>query len=134
MKTKIQAILLFTLSLVLSACATQSAEDVFAENQGLQQMTSERLQAVFDGNTLEWGDGSIVYYTGAEIRTPESDGTVTVGTISFTNNQHCRSWGGADKCSTVYENGDGKLSFFVGGKPDSSGGFGRIVTGNTKDL
>ena len=139
MKTGLGIIISFTFILALSACATSpientSAEELVAKNQNLQQMTSERLKTVLDGNTVKWADGSHVYYSGSEIRSVESDGSPIVGTIKFVDNQHCRAWGGADKCSSVYEEKDGKLSFFVDGKPDSSGGYGYVIAGNPENL
>lgn len=131
----IRVVSLIALTSALSACANKSAESIYSENQGSLRLSSERLQTIFDGNTLEWADGTVVYYNGSEIRASESDGTVIVGTIRFTDNLHCRSWnGGNEKCSTVYEDGKGKLFFFVDGKPDSSGGYGRIVAGNPNQL
>jgi len=118
----------------LSACATKSAEDVFVESQGLQPMTSERLEVVLDGNTIQWADGTNVYYSGSEIRALDSDGGPMVGTINFADNLHCRAWGGADKCSSVYEGPDGTLTFFVDGKADSSGGYGQVIEGNPENL
>lgn len=35
------------------------------------------------------------------VRELGSKGQPMVGTISFKNDLHCRSWGGKDKCSTV---------------------------------
>jgi len=115
--------------------ATKSAEGLFAENQGLQQLTSEKLQTVLNGNTLRWADGSHVYYVGSEIRAQDSNGEPMVGAINYANDLHCRSWrGGKDKCSSVYQDGEGKLSFFVDGKPDSSGGYAYVLTGNPEGL
>lgn len=117
----------------LLSSTVRSAENIYAESRGLQQMTSDELQSVLGGNTIVWGDGSIVYYTGAEIRTP--DITLTMGTIDFAGDLHCRTWnGGRPKCSTVYDDGSGILYFFVDGNPDSSGGYARIFIGNTEQL
>jgi len=134
MYTSLRFIFSTVLVILVAACATKSAEDIFVENQGLQPMTSERLQTVLDGNTIQWGDGTNVYYSGSEIRALDSDGGSMVGTIKFSDNLHCRAWGGADKCSSVYEDSDGKLTFFVDGKPDSSGGYGRVISGNPENL
>jgi len=116
MYTGVRIIISIILVMLLSACATKSAEDIFVESQGLQPMTSERLQTVLDGNTIQWGDGTNVYYSGSEIRALDSGGGPMVGTIDFSDNLHCRAWGGEDKCSSVYEDSDGKLTFFVDGK------------------
>jgi len=110
-------------------------EDLFVENRGLQQMTSEELESVLDGNTVVWGDGSIVYYNGAVIQGITPDGTQLVGAINFANSLHCRSWnGGSDKCSTVYDDGSGILTFFVNGRPDSSGGYAQVYIGNREQF
>lgn len=136
---KVLMMSLFSATLAITSCAATSPdaspEDVFAEQNNVQQMTSRRLATVLDGNTLIWDDGSAVYYSGSEIRTPNSDGTVTVGTIDFSNNMHCRTWnGGGEKCSSVYEDDDVNLNFFVEGQPDSSGGRGRITIGKPEGL
>jgi len=121
-------------ALVLSACATPSEQN-FATDQELRKMTSSRLKSVLNGNTVQWGDGSAVYYNGSEIRAFGPDGTAIVGAIRFKNNQHCRSWnGGGERCSDVYEGADGTLSFFVPGETDSSGGIARVLNGNPNNL
>lgn len=97
-------------------------------------MTSGALEEVFDGDTFLWGDESQVYYSDDKIRALDSKGESIAGTISFANDLHCRSWGGKDKCPTVYDSGNNMLIFFVDGKPDSSGGGGRIITGNPAKL
>ena len=115
--------------------AAKSAEDIFAENQGLQRLTSEKLGAVLEGNTLQWADGTHVYYVGSEIRAQNSNGELMIGAINYANDLHCRSWrSGKEKCSTVYHDGEGKLTFFVDGNPDSSGGHGQIIAGNPREL
>ncbi len=135
MKPNILAIILITFSLLLSACATKSAEDLFIENSGQKQLTSEQLSTILDGNTVRWADGSHVYYNGSEIRALDSDGNPMVGIISFENDLHCRSWGGGEKCSSVYAvGGDDKLAFYVDGKSDSSGGEVVVIPGNPQSL
>jgi len=134
MKTALHFTGIIAMTVLLPACAAKSAEDIFAENHGLQQMTSEKLESALEGNTLRWQDGSHVYYVGSEIRSLDSNGEPMVGTINCADNLHCRSWGKKYKCSAVYHDGEGKLSFFVDGKPDSSGGHGQILIGNTKEL
>lgn len=118
----------------LSNSTARSAEEIYAESRGLKQMTSEELQSVLNGNTLQWGDGSLVYYDGSEIRGLNPSDESLVGTINFANNLHCRNWGRSDKCSTVYDDGSGTLIFFVGGDPDSSGGYANVLIGNPEQL
>ena len=121
--------------IVLPGCATTSTEQNYSSDQALQKMTSNRLRSALNGNTVKWPDGSAVYYSGSEIRTAGSDGESIIGAINFSNDQHCRSWnGGGERCSTVYEGADGKLSFFVEGETDSSGGYALILKGNPNKL
>lgn len=125
----------FLASLVLSACATSTTQQTSSADQDLRKMTSKRLKSVLHRNTVQWGDGSAVYYNGSEIRTFGLDGAVILGVINFKNDQHCSSWNeGGERCSTVYEGSDGTLSFFVPGETDSSGGFARVLKGNPKNL
>jgi len=134
-KSNVITVMLIPLTLILPACATKTAEDLFVENTGQQQLTSERLLAILDGNTAKWADGSYVYYSGSEIRALDSEGEPMVGTINFDNDRHCRSWGGSEKCSTVYAVGsDDTLAFYVNGKSDTSGGEVVVIAGNPENL
>jgi len=134
MNTKNLTVALLPLTLIVSGCSTQSAEEKFAESQSVQPMTTAELQQALDGNTALWADGSNVYYNGSEISALNSDGSPLNGTIDFSNNMHCRNWGGGDKCSTVYRVDGDQYTFFVDGKLDSSGGTVQVLEGNPENL
>jgi len=121
--------------IVLSGCETLPSGQRSANDQALKKMSSERLRSALNGNSVKWPDGSTVYYSGSEIKTLGFDGESLVGEINFSNDQHCSSWsGGGERCSTVYEGADGKLSFFVEGETDSSSGYALILKGNPDKL
>jgi len=126
-------------AIVLSGCATspsgQNSANDQASDQALKKMSSARLRSVLNGNSVKWPDGSTVYYSGSEIKTLGFDGESIAGAIDFKNDQHCSRWnGGGERCSTVYESADGKLSFFVEGETDSSSGYALILNGNPSKL